>query len=77
MAKHTHTKRLSSTGKTMKLMEQLEQGESFYTDVKPKNVTHYSNLKNVNVSVQSVLVIEGYLTETPSARKITKVTILE
>ena len=68
--------RKKATGKTMGLLTILEAGDSFYTDVKPKNVTHYAKTLGVKVTTESVLVVEGYLLDAPVSRKITKVTLL-
>ncbi len=66
----------TKSGKVMSLLTLLNPGESFYTEMPPKNVMAYSSIAKVKCSTDIVLVIENHNTDHPVTKRITKVTLL-
>ena len=63
-------------GITLSNLENLQTGEVFYSEMKPKSITAYSAIYQKKVSTEVCLVMSDYRTIEPKIKRITKVTIL-
>lgn len=56
-------------------MKTLKPGESFLLEDTSQKATHYATTWGIPVATQTCLLIEGYKTDKPTIKKITKVTM--
>jgi hypothetical protein len=63
-------------GKVLTYFENLEPGQSFFTELMPKVLTSYAGIYNRQIKTEICYVITDHRTNKPKIERITKVTIL-
>lgn len=69
-------KEKSTQGKVMDLLKVLGVGDSFYTEMLPNQATSYAYKSGVKFSTKTVIVVEDITTDTPTTRRLTKITLI-
>lgn len=65
--------KLQAKGRILKLIQELQPGDSFLAEVLPKVATMYANQFKVRISTKRIITIDP---KTLESKKVTKITIL-